>query len=264
MDLQGILIAGLIVGGTGLIIGILLGIAGKLFAVPVNQKEIDVREALPGSNCGGCGFAGCDAYAKAVAEGSTPPNMCPVGGAAVAEKIGEIMGVSVEVTKKVALVKCGGNCEVAPDKYDYHGSQSCIDAIGVTGGGPKKCSYGCMGLGSCVKVCEFNAISIVDGIAVVDKEKCTACGKCASVCPKKLIEIIPYDSQYHVGCSNKDKGKDVKAVCSVGCIGCGLCAKNCEYNAIVLEDNIAKIDYAKCMNCGVCQSKCPVKIIKGD
>ena len=261
MNLEGILIAGIIVGVTGLIIGILLGIASKVFAVPVNEKELAIRDVLPGSNCGGCGFAGCDACAKAIAEGSADPGACPVGGATVAEEIGKILGVEVAVVKKVASVKCSGNCNVAPDKYEYHGSQSCIDAIGVTGGGPKKCSYGCMGLGSCVKVCEFGALSIVDGVAVVDREKCTACGKCTKVCPKQLIEIVPYDAKYQVNCNNKDKGKDVKATCSVGCIGCGLCAKNCKFDAIIVEDNVARIDYSKCKNCGLCASKCPVKII---
>ncbi len=262
MDLQGILIAGLIVGGTGLIIGILLEVAGKFFAMPVNEKEEKIREALPGSNCGGCGYAGCDALASAIAKGEASPNACPVGGAKSAELIGKILGVKVEVTKKVAYVKCSGSCDVAPDKYEYHGSMTCIEAANVTGSGPKKCSYGCMGLGSCVNACNFDAITIENGIAVIDKEKCTSCGKCVAVCPKKLIEIIPYNSKYKVACNNKDKGKDVKAVCSVGCIGCGLCAKNCKFDAITIEDNVAKIDYSKCKNCGICANKCPVKIIK--
>ncbi len=261
MNLEGILIAGIIVGVTGLIIGILLGVASKVFAVPVNEKEIAIREVLPGSNCGGCGFAGCDACAKAIAEGNAKPSACPVGGENVAKEIGNILGIQVEVVKKVAAIKCNGNCNVAGDKYEYYGSISCVDAIGVNGGGPKKCSYGCLGLGSCVNVCEFGALNIVDGIAVVDRDKCTACGMCTKVCPKHLIEIVPYDSEYQVICNNKDKGKDVKSVCSVGCIGCGLCAKNCEYNAIILEDNLARIDYDKCQNCGKCYEKCPVKII---
>lgn len=258
----GILIAGLIVGGTGLIIGVLLGVAGKFFSVEIDEKEAKVREVLPGNNCGGCGFAGCDDYAKAVASGKAEPNACPVGGAKVAEEIGKILGIEVSVTKNVAYIKCSGDCNVAPDKYEYHGSKSCIDAANVTGAGPKKCAYGCMGLGSCANVCEFGAISIVDGIAKIDPDKCVACGKCTKVCPKNLIEIIPYDAKYRVSCSNKDKGKEVKAVCSVGCIGCGLCAKNCKFDAIVIEDNVAKIDYSKCKNCGLCASKCPVKIIK--
>ncbi len=260
--MDGIIIAGLIVGGTGLIIGILLGIAGKFFAVPVNEQEILVREALPGNNCGGCGFPGCDGYAAAVANGEAAPNLCPVGGAAVAEELGKILGIEVSVDKKVAYVKCSGTCDIAPDKYEYHGSKSCIEAMQVTGAGPKKCSYGCMGLGSCVKVCEFDAISVKDGIAVVDPEKCTACGKCAKVCPKHLIDIVPYEAKYHVSCNNKDKGKDVKAVCSAGCVGCGICVKQCKFDAVTVTDNVATIDYEKCKNCGLCASKCPVKIIR--
>lgn len=260
--MDGIIIAGLIVGGTGLVIGILLGIAGKFFAVPVNEKELLVREALPGNNCGGCGYAGCDGYAAAVVNGEAAPNLCPVGGAKVAEELGKILGIEVSVEKKIAYVKCSGTCDIAPDKYEYHGSKSCVEAMSVTGFGPKKCSYGCMGLGSCVNVCEFEAISVVNGIAVVDPEKCTACGKCAKVCPKHLIDIVPYESKYHVSCNNKDKGKDVKAVCSAGCIGCGICAKNCQFDAVSVTDNLATIDYVKCKNCGVCANKCPVKIIK--
>ena len=121
---------------------------------------------------------------------------------------------------------------------------------------------GCVACGSCVKVCEFDAISVKDGIAVVDPEKCTACGKCAKVCPKHLIDIVPYEAKYHVSCNNKDKGKDVKAVCSAGCIGCGICVKQCKFDAVTVTDNVATIDYEKCKNCGLCASKCPVKIIR--
>ena len=206
MDVTGILVACLIVGITGLIIGVLLGFAGKAFAVEVNEKEIQVREVLPGSNCGGCGYAGCDALAEAIAKGEAPANGCPVGGAAVAEKVAAIMGTEVSSTRYVAYVKCSGDCESAPVKYEYTGNKSCKEAIYVTGGGPKKCSYGCMGLGSCVNVCEFGAISIVNGIAVIEKEKCVSCGKCIKTCPKNLIELVPYKSKVHVACSSKDKG----------------------------------------------------------
>lgn len=262
MDVTGILVACLVVGITGLIMGILLGVAGKAFAVDVNEKEVQVREVLPGSNCGGCGYAGCDAMAEAIAKGDAPANGCPVGGEAVAKKVAEIMGTEVSTTKYVAYVKCSGDCEAAPLKYDYSGNMSCKEAVYVTGGGPKKCSYGCMGLGSCVKVCDFGAISIVNGIAVVDKEKCVSCGKCIKTCPKKLIELVPYKSKVHVACSSKDKGVIVKQACKNGCIGCKLCEKNCKFDAIHVEDNVAHINYEKCINCGVCAMKCPTKVIQ--
>ncbi len=262
MNVTAILVACLVVGITGLIIGILLGFAGKAFAVEVNEKEVQVREVLPGSNCGGCGYAGCDAMAEAIAKGEAPANGCPVGGEAVANKVAAIMGTEVSTTKYVAYVKCSGDCESAPMKYDYSGNMNCKEAIYVTGGGPKKCSYGCMGFGSCVKACDFGAISVVNGIAVVDKEKCVSCGKCIKACPKKLIELVPYKSKVHVACSSKDKGVVVKQSCSKGCIGCKLCEKNCKFDAIHVVDNIAHIDYEKCINCGLCAMKCPTKVIQ--
>ena len=262
MNVTGILVACLVVGITGLIIGVLLGFAGKAFAVEVNEKEVLVREVLPGSNCGGCGYAGCDAMAEAIAKGEAPANGCPVGGAAVAEKVAAIMGTEVSTTKYVAYVKCSGDCEAAPVKYQYSGNMSCKEAVYVTGGGPKKCSYGCLGFGSCVGVCDFGAISVVNGIAVVDREKCVSCGKCVKECPKKLIELVPYKSKVHVACSSKDKGVVVKQSCINGCIGCKLCEKNCKFDAIHVEDNVAHIDYDKCINCGLCAMKCPTKVIE--
>lgn len=261
MNITGIIFACLAVGGVGIVIGVLLGIAGKKFAVEVDEKEVAVRELLPGSNCGGCGYAGCDALAAAIAKGEAPANACPVGGAAVAGKVADVLGVEVETIKKVAYVKCAGNCEKAGIKYEYSGTMSCKDAAFVSGG-PKGCSYGCMGYGSCVKVCEYGAITIEDGIAVVDRDKCVACGKCVKECPKGLIEIIPYDSKYHVSCSSKEKGVAVGKVCSTGCIGCSLCAKACPKEAIQINDFLAKIDYDLCVNCGLCAKKCPKKIIQ--
>ncbi len=262
MDFISILKACLLVGGTGLLIGGLLGLAGKFLSVKQDEKISKIREALPGNNCGGCGFPGCDGLAEAIAKGLAPANGCPVGGAAVAMTVGDIMGTKVEVVKKVAFVKCSGNCEIATKKYDYVGNQSCADAVYVPGGGDKGCDYGCLGYGSCVKACEYDAIHIIDGIAFVDKDKCVSCGKCVKTCPKHLIDLIPYENNYHVACASKDKGKDVKAVCKTGCIGCKICEKNCETKAVTVTDNLASIDYSNCINCGICASKCPSKIIK--
>lgn len=261
MDITGIIIATCVVGGTGLIIGLLLGFAGKAFYVEVNEKEIEVREALPGNNCGGCGYAGCDALAKAIANGEAEANACPVGGAAVAEVIAGIMGSTVDVTKNVAFVKCSGDCEKAKDRFNYNGTEDCNQAALSTGGGQKACTYGCLGFGSCVKACEFDAIHVENGIAKVDIEKCVACGKCIKACPKHLIELVPYEQKQKVACNSNSFGKDVKAVCSAGCIGCKICEKQCEFDAIHVENNIAHIDYSKCTNCGKCKEKCPVKVI---
>ena len=259
---MGIIIAAAIVGLTGLFIGLFLGFSAEKFKVPVNEKEEAVRGLLPGNNCGGCGYPGCDGLAKAIANGEAAVNACPVGGEEVGNKIAEVMGVSAgDSVKMVAFVKCAGTCEKAKTQYEYTGIEDCVMAASAPGGGPKACSYGCTGFGSCVKACPFDAIHVVNGIAQVDKDACKACGKCITACPKNLIEFVPYEQKHLVQCSSKDKGKDVKAVCSTGCIGCGICAKNCPVEAVKVENNIAHIDPEKCTNCGICAQKCPVKVI---
>lgn len=257
-----IILAMVVVGGTGVIIGILLGIAGEKFAVQVDEREAAVRSCLPGNNCGGCGFPGCDGLAAAIAKGEAKVNSCPVGGEPCAQAIGKIMGVEAGASVPLtAYVKCAGTCEAAKDNYEYVGQEDCSVALNNPGGGAKACTYGCLGFGSCKKACPFGAIEIVDGIAVVDPEKCKACGKCVAQCPRHLIELVPVDSVCHVKCSSKDKGVEVKKVCQAGCIGCGLCAKNCPAEAITVENNLAHIDQSKCTGCGTCKEKCPVKVI---
>ena len=257
------IIAAAVVGILGILIGIFLGIASEKFKVEVDEKEILVRNELPGNNCGGCGYAGCDALAKAIAAGQAEVGACPVGGASTAEKIGAIMGVAGGTAeKKVAFVKCKGTCDKTKVQYNYYGVDDCKKVSVVPGAGEKACTYGCMGYGSCVKACAFDAIHVVDGVAVVDKEKCVACGKCVSSCPNHLIELVPYKAEHLVQCSSHDKGKDVKSVCESGCIGCTLCTKQCEFDAIHMENNLAVIDYEKCTNCGKCAEKCPVKVIQ--
>lgn len=260
--MTGIIIAAAVVSIVGLILGLFLGFMGKKFAVEVDQKEIDVRAELPGNNCGGCGYAGCDALAKAIAAGEAEVGACPVGGEPVAKKIADIMGAEVGNTRRMtAFVKCAGECDKANETYRYTGVEECTVMPFVPNGGSKSCTYGCMGYGSCVKACPFDAIHVINGVAVVDKKKCKACGKCVAVCPRNLIELIPYDAKEVVKCSSKDKGKDVMAACQVGCIGCMMCTKQCEFDAIKVENNIAHIDYDKCTGCGKCAEKCPKKII---
>ena len=262
MNISAILLAMVVVGGTGLLIAILLGIASEKFKVPVDEKEVAIRAELPGNNCGGCGYAGCDGLAKAIANGEAPVNGCPVGGAAAAEKISAIMGVEAgEFVKKVAFVKCAGTCEKAILDYDYTGIQDCTMASMMQNGGAKGCNSGCLGFGSCVAACPFDAIHVVDGIAVVDKEACKACGKCIAACPKHLIEIVPYDQKHLVKCNSQDKGKAVMQACTAGCIGCKMCEKACKFEAVTVENNIAHIDYEKCKDCGACAVKCPKKVI---
>ena len=261
-SITAIILAALVVGVVGIIVGFLLVTAGEKFKVEVDEKEVAIRAELPGNNCGGCGFPGCDGLAAAIAKGEAPANQCPVGGAPVAAKISAILGVEVSAAEKqVAFVKCAGTCDKANTDYEYTGVEDCTALSFVPGGGPKSCSYGCLGFGSCVKACPFDSIHVVDGIAVVDPLTCKACGKCVAACPKHLIELVPYDSAHIVKCSSKDKGKDVMKACSVGCIGCHLCEKNCPSDAVHVVDNIAYIDQDKCTGCGICAEKCPKKII---
>jgi Na+-translocating ferredoxin:NAD+ oxidoreductase subunit B len=257
-----IIISAAVIAVVGIVVGFGLGIIGEKFKVEIDEREAAIRAELPGNNCGGCGYPGCDGLAKAINEGKAPCNQCPVGGAPVGEKIAAIMGVTVEETaKKVAFVKCNGGCDKASQKDNYYGILDCSKAMNVPGGSDKACSYGCMGFGSCVRACEFDAIHVINGVAVVDKEKCVACGKCIAACPKKLIEFVPYDTHHFVRCNSQDKGKAVKEVCSVGCIGCTACVKNCPQNTISMNGNVAVIDYTNCVNCGVCAEKCPTKAI---
>lgn len=258
----GILTAALVVGLVGIFMGLFLGVAGIKFKVEVDEKEEAVLAALPGNNCGGCGFAGCSGLAAAIAKGEAPVNACPVGGEAVGEKIAAIMGVEAESSeRKVAFVHCQGDCEKTHKDYDYSGIEDCRMMSFVLGGGPKSCNSGCLGYGTCAKVCPFDAIHVVNGVAVVDKEKCKACGKCIAVCPKHLISLIPYSAKQVVACSSVDKGPVTMKACDVGCIGCGLCVRNCPEQAVKVENFHAVIDHEKCIGCGACQEKCPKKSI---
>ena len=261
-SIKGIGIATVVVSIIGLLIGLFLGLAAKKLEVPVDEIEAKVRELLPGANCGGCGYAGCDACAKAIAIGEAAADVCPVASSDIHAEIAAVMGSNIEASERmVAYVNCAGTCDKAKSNSTYYGPKDCKLAAGVGGNGSKACSYGCIGFGSCVKVCAFDAIHVIDGIAVVDKEKCTGCTMCSAECPIDIIEMIPKKARTQVTCSSNDKGKDVKTVCSIGCIGCKLCVKACEYDAIHVDDNLAKVDYSKCVNCGACVKVCPVKVI---
>ena len=257
--IEAIGIAAAIVGGVSLLIGLLLGFAGRVFYVKVDERIEKVRAALPGSNCGGCGFAGCDACAAAIVAGEAPVNACPGGDV---EAIAAVMGVEASADERlVAYVHCTGTCDKAVQEYNYYGAADCRQAAMAPGHAGKACSYGCFGLGSCVKVCPSDAISICDGVAVVDESKCISCRQCVNICPQHIISMRPESAAVEVCCSSNAPGKEVKAVCSGGCIGCGICQKQCPADAIHVENNLARVDHDKCTGCGVCQEKCPVKVI---
>lgn len=251
----------IVLGGLGLVFGVILSIASNVFAVEIDPKVEEIRTVLPGANCGACGFPGCDGLANAIADGKANTNACVVGGKSVAEALSDIMGVNaVNIDRNVATVLCQGDCNKAKEKYRYEGIQDCR-AANILQSGSKTCTFGCLGCGTCKDVCDFGAIEIVNGVAVINKDKCTACMKCINVCPKAIIELVPYDNQYVVKCKSKDSGKEVKSKCSIGCIGCQICVKNCPVDAFSFENNLAKINYEKCINCGVCAEKCPTKAI---
>jgi Na+-translocating ferredoxin:NAD+ oxidoreductase RNF subunit RnfB len=236
ISITGIIAAAVVVGLVGIFVGLFLGVAGLKFKVEVDEKEEAVLAALPGNNCGGCGFAGCSGLAAAIAKGEAPVNACPVGGEKVGRQVAAIMGVAAASSvRKTAFVHCQGDCTKAETNYDYYGVKDCRMMKFVPGGGPKACDSGCMGYGSCVSVCPFDAIHVINGIAVVDKEKCKACGKCVEVCPKKLISLIPYKAKTEV--------------------------KNCPAQAVAVTEFHAVIDQEKCTGCGVCKEKCPKKAI---
>ncbi len=257
-----ILTALLVVAAVGLIAGILLAVASHFFAVAENETAKKVRECLPGANCGACGYAGCDAYAEAVAEGKAEANLCIPGGADVASQLSDILGVSVKSeAPKVAFVACNGDCHAVKSTVIYEGIQGC-EAAKMIYGGPFSCKYGCVGCGDCSAVCPVDAICIHDGLAHIDPRTCIGCGKCVKTCPKSIINLVPKDAAAVVACSNAEKGAVSRKNCDNTCIGCKKCEKICPEGAIVVTDNFASIDYDKCANCGICTEVCPQGCLK--
>ncbi len=246
---------------TGLVFAFLLYWVSRVFYVPVDHWVEEVENLLPGANCGGCGFAGCHEFAVRLVKGEVVPARCPVSSEETRQKICELLGLEQgETVRQVAFVHCGGRLDKAQRRAEYHGVKDCL-SVDMLLKGDKGCIFGCLGYGDCVRACPFNAITIVEGVAIVDKERCTGCGKCVAVCPREIIELVPYKQKVFVACASRDLGKDVLPVCKVGCIACRKCEKACPVDAIHVIDNCAVIDYSKCINCGKCAQVCPTGAI---
>ncbi len=250
-----------IVALLAIVFAVLIVSVSKLCAVKEDERISKISENLAGANCGGCGYAGCTDFAKALVEGKADISGCGATASENKLEIAKILGLPFSATEpQYAVVKCNGGIN-AKDKFDYVGNEGCKALSSMTGG-KKVCPSACLGSGSCVEICPFGAVKIKDGVSVIDKALCEACGLCVKNCSKQVIEFIPISAKVYVACSSKCKGKEVMNACSVGCIGCGLCAKNCPENAITVQNNLPIIDYSKCSGCYTCVSKCPRKTIK--
>ncbi|MDO5123197.1 MAG: RnfABCDGE type electron transport complex subunit B [Eubacteriales bacterium] len=257
MDFRLILIAVLVVSGVGLIIGVVLAVASSIMAVPTDEKVEALTEALPGANCGACGYSGCSGYAKALSAGEAPLGKCSPGGEECVKELSKILGVeAVSVEKKTALVHCMGSLDNTTDKMVYQGLDSCKAAMKLHGG-VSSCSFGCLGLGDCMKVCPYGAISVCNSIAHIDPELCRGCSMCVSACPKHLISFVPLKDLAVVRCSNCQKGAEANKVCKSACIGCKKCEKVCESGAVKVENFLASVDSSKCTGCMKCVDACP-------
>ncbi len=250
--------------GISTIFGLGLALTAKKFSVKIDPRVQQVLDVLAHAHCGACGYAGCEQYAEAVVNNpDVPPNLCSPGGARACETVGRITGKKAELKEPIyARVMCQGGWSKSAKKFPYEGVQDCR-AVMLAGGGDKVCKYGCLGYGTCSRVCPFGAISMTeDHLPYVDIKKCTGCRKCEAACPTKAIEVLPASRQVLVTCHSKDKGAETKKNCQVGCIACGICVKVCPFDAPSVKDNLSRIDLDRCRVCGLCVSKCPTGAIR--
>lgn len=241
--METMLIAIAVLAVIGILLGAVIGIAAKVFKVDTDPRIELVTELLPGANCGGCGKAGCADFAKSVIAGENPPSKCPVCSQEAVAAIAQALGIEIGTTeKKVAVVLCGGDFNQTKVNVLYNGVSDCISAS-LIAGGPKGCSYGCLGMASCARACPFSAIEIINGLAVVHPELCVGCGKCVDTCPRNLIKLVPASAKVHVYCNSPEKGPAKKKVCGVPCIGCRKCQKAGEEGQFEMKGFKAEVNY---------------------
>lgn len=246
----------------GLLCAVMLSVASSVMEVKVDERVTQVRDCLPGANCGACGYTGCDGYAKAVVEDGAKTNLCVPGAEATAAAVANVLGIEAEETvKQVAVVCCRGDCEHTSTKYHYQGLDSCQGAK-MMFGGEGACIYGCFGRGDCAEVCPKEAISIQNGVASIDPISCIGCGLCAKTCPNQVIKVVEAASQVAVLCNNKEPGIGARKACSNACIACRKCERECPEGAITVRNNLATIHYDKCVGCGDCAAGCPTGAVQ--
>ncbi len=234
-----------VIGLTGLGCGLLLAMAARFLAVREDERIEALTECLPGINCGACGLAGCRDYARAIIEDDMPVNLCKPGGDDTLKALCGYLGIVAQAgVREVALVFCGGHNGVAKRQATYNGIADCVAAERIGGDG-KACPFGCMGLGSCARVCPVNAIEITaQRLAIVHPELCIGCGACVKTCPRSLIAMVPESRTIHILCRSKDRGPVVRKYCEVGCIGCNRCVKAVDKKGITMDGALAVVDYA--------------------
>ena len=261
MDWSLVIKAVLALAGLALSFGVLLAVASVRFRVDRDPRLDELLEAVVGTNCGACGYPGCEPAVQAVLKGLAPVDVCVAGGRDAAGAVAAVMGVDVSMTERgIALVLCKGGLTESVPKARYQGINSC--AAAVKAGGYKACAYGCLGLGTCKDTCPVNAIIIdEDRRRWVDRDRCTGCGLCVEACPRQLIKVVPRSQEVLVVCNNRDRARRAKEVCAVCCFACKKCEKACKYGAIKVEDNLAVIDFDKCTQCGDCIEACPNGVI---